>query len=481
MVAQEFESLTSLESAAHGILRIEPDGVEVLDREAVRGEFMDQLVWTAVFGGDDSRDLARWLIRHIANATGAWTASIHDLYMAAGRNEYSNITTPAINLRGMAYDLARTLFQSMKETGSAQVIFELARSEMGYTQQRPAEYASVVLGAAIREGWEGPVFIQGDHYQASLKAYGKDPEDEIAAVRNLTIEAIKAGYGNIDIDASTLVDLDQPTLKEQQAANYRNTADLTLAIREAEPKGLTVSVGGEIGEVGGTNSTVEDLDAFMEGYLEEMDRHRQKTGRELPGISKISVQTGTSHGGIVLPDGSIQEVNVSFDTLRDISAVAKAKYRLGGAVQHGASTLPEDAFQKFAEADAVEVHLATAFMNAIYDAPSFPAELTKRIHAHLDANNADERKDGQTDAQFYYTARKKALGPFKRELWTLDDAVKGEILETLKGKFTSVMHELGVAGQADLVTRYVTREDVPIERGAGVEQLTSVDLGDEGE
>jgi len=481
MVKHEFGTVAELEAAADGILQFEPDGVAVLDRDAVRTSLIDRLAWTAVFGVDEVRDLSRWLIRHIANETGAWSASIHDLYMAAGRGDYANVTTPAINLRGMAYDLARAVFQAGTETDSGQVIFELARSEMGYTQQRPAEYASVVLAAAVREGWEGPVFIQGDHYQASQKAWATDPQAELDAVRNLTIEAIRAGYGNIDIDASTLVDLSLPTLKEQQHTNYANTALLTAAIREAEPEGVTISVGGEIGEVGKTNSTVEDLDAFMEGYTEELARLRSESDLKLPGISKISVQTGTSHGGIVLPDGSIKEVNVDFETLAELSASAKQKYGLGGAVQHGASTLPADAFDKFAAADAVEVHLATAFQNAIFDAPSFPKDLLDTIHGYLDEHHADERKDGQTDTQFYYNARKRAIGPFKREMWELAEDVKAPILEDLRGQFKQIMEELRVAGNRHIVQRHVHRVDMPVERGDGVEVLTNVDLGDEGE
>ena len=79
------------------------------------------------------------------------------------------------------------------------------------------------------------------------------------------------------------------------------------------------------------------------------------------GISKISIQTGTSHGGVVLLDGTIAKVSVDFDTLLKLSRIARKQYGMGGAVQHGASTLPEDAFSKFVEAEAVEVHLATNF------------------------------------------------------------------------------------------------------------------------
>ena len=481
MAALELVSMSELERAVDGIIRVEPEGLEVLDATAVRGDLIDRLAWTAVFGEGELREEARWIIRHVAAQTGAWTASIHDLYMAAGRNEYANVTTPAINLRSMTYDLARTVFQAAEATNAGPFIFELARSEMGYTQQRPGEYAAVVLAAAIREGWQGPVFIQGDHFQASQKAWAADSQAELNAVRELTIEAINAGYGNIDIDASTLVDLSLPTLKEQQHANYANTADLTKAIRAVEPKGLTVSVGGEIGEVGKTNSTVEDLDAFMEGYLEELDRHERATGRTLTGISKISVQTGTSHGGVVLPDGSIKEISVDFQTLADLSAAAKSKYGLGGAVQHGASTLPESAFDKFATANAVEVHLATAFQNVIYDSPYFPVELRDRIYAYLGEHHADERKDGMTDAQFHYNARKRALGPFKREIWSLSEEARAGITDELRGRFALIMNELGVSNRRDLIDRFVTRVDVPITRADANGRFASVDLGEEGE
>jgi len=217
----------------------------------------------------------------------------------------------------------------------------------------------------------------------------------------------------------------------------------------------------------------------MEGYLEELARREAASGAPITGISKISVQTGTSHGGVVLPDGTIQEVSVDFGTLAELSAAAKAKYGIGGAVQHGASTLPESAFGQFAAANAIEVHLATAFQSAIYDHPLFPKALLDRVHAYLDQHHADERKAGETDAQFYYNARKRALGPFKRDLWTLPD--KTAILDDLRPRFVLIMNELGVAGRGDLVDRHVKRVDFPIYREDASTEGASVDLGKEGE
>jgi fructose/tagatose bisphosphate aldolase len=462
MTTHIFSDVTALIAGLDGAVTIEGHSVGITDAGAVRETLIEKLVWSAVFGEPDVRTASRWLIRQVALASGAWPASIHELYMAGGRNEYANVTTPAINLRGMTFDLARTVFRAAQATQSMQVIFELARSEIGYTEQRPGEYAAVVLAAAVREGWSGPVFIQGDHYQASLKAYAQDPDKEITAIAELAAEAIAAGYGNIDIDASTLVDLDFPTLREQQEANYRNTAELTQRIRAIEPEGFPISIGAEIGEVGKNNSTVADLDAFMEGYSEELERRRARTGEEIVGISKISVQTGTSHGGVVLPDGTIEDVAVDFDTLGLLSDAARSKYAIGGAVQHGASTLPETAFGRFAAANAVEVHLATAFQNIVYDSAAFPADLLADIYAHLAANHGDERKADQTDAQFYYTTRKRGFGPFKRQLWSLPEETRTAITGELQPRFELIMRELRVAGQAELVERFVPRMDVDV-------------------
>lgn len=456
MSGQIHDNVQSLIGKLDGVVRIEGDGVEVTDAAALRSGLIDDLAWTATFGSGDAQEVARWLIRVIAPVVGAYPASIHDLYMAAARGEYHNVTTPAINVRGDTVEFAGAIFKAAQATDTKQVLFELAKSENGYTQQSPAEFATSILAAAIKFGWEGPVMIQGDHFQANAKKYAADPKAEIDAVRKHALEAIAAGYGNIDIDSSTLVDLSHESLLDQQRLNYVHTAELTAAIREHEPEGMTISIGGEIGEVGKTNSTVEELDAFMEGYQQELAKYG-----DMPGISKISVQTGTEHGGTVLPDGTIADVAVDFETLGKLSEAAK-KYGMGGAVQHGASTLPEEAFGKFAQADAVEVHLATAYQNAYFDSEHFPSELREKIYAHLAEHNADERKEGQTDAQFYYTTRKKAFGPFKRELWSLPQETKDAIYAELQPRFELVMRELGVAGRSDLVDKHVKRVDVPV-------------------
>ena len=265
-------------------------------------------------------------ITDIAYKKGIYPSSIHQFYMARGRSEFNGFTVPAINLRALTYELARAIFRVAIKNNAGAFIFEIAKSEMGYTNQPPVEFAAVILAAAVREGFSGAVFIQGDHFQANPKKFKEDPAKEIEGLKALIREAIEAGFYNIDIDTSTLVDLSKADIKKQQFNNYDVSVRLTQFIRQIQPRRVEVSVGGEIGEVGSRNSTVEDLRAFMQGYKERLRKGRT-------GLSKISVQTGTSHGGVVLPDGSVAQVKLDFNTLKTLSEISKKEYGLAGAVQ----------------------------------------------------------------------------------------------------------------------------------------------------
>ncbi len=432
----------------------------VVNKEKKIPEKIDGLIHEAVFGDAESKTAARWIIWETAQALGIRPASIHEFYMAIGRGDVAGrFTVPAINLRMLAFDSARAVFRAARKLDVGALVFEIARSEIGYTDQRPAEYATAVLAAAIREGFRGPVFIQGDHFQASAAKFASAPEAEVKTIRDLILEAIAAGFYNIDIDTSTLVDLSKPTLDEQQRLNYGLCADFTKFIREHEPKGITISVGGEIGEVGQKNSTPEDLDAFMKGF-------NAKRG-DITGISKISIQTGTSHGGVVLPDGTLAQVAIDFEALKILGQKARKEFGLGGAVQHGASTLPETAFHKFVEAGTCEVHLATAFQNLIMEHEAIPESLRQEMHEWVKVNAAGERKPKDTDAQFFYRSRKKAVGPFKKQFWSLPDGAREEISASLQKMFSFLFEQLNAAGTTDTVKKLIKAPEIHLPLPAG--------------
>lgn len=432
-----------------------------IERKALTsGSLVDDLIYTSVFSTNEgTKKRARALIHQLSRRAGAVSMSIQSLYDAVGRGEIQEkFTVPAHNIRGLTYDVARALFRSAMARDVGAFIFEIARSEIGYTEQRPAEYAACVLAAALREGFQGPVFLQGDHFQASAKKWKTDRDAEIRSIEALIDEAMAAEFYNIDIDTSTLVDLSFSSVREQQAENYEAAAHFSRYIRQRQL--VDISIGGEIGEVGKNNSTPQEFRAFMSGYLEKL-----RDG--FTGISKISIQTGTSHGGVPMADGTIAKANIDFNALREISAIARREYRIGGAVQHGASTLPEEVFDQFPKNDTLEIHLATGFQNMILDNPSFPKEMKEEIGAFCVKHGADERKEGESEEQFLYKTRKKAFGPFKRAMWEMPSNSKQPIIAELERKFAFLFEKLAVVGTKEIVGKYVDISDTTLPTYAG--------------
>jgi hypothetical protein len=374
---------------------------------------------------------------------------VAELYLARGRGAVPrNFTVPAFNLRGLTYQTAQAAFRAAQKLNVGLFIFELARSEMVYTAQPPAIYASNILAAAVKSNWNRPVFIQGDHFQTKALEPGKAKPGEIETLKALILEAITAGFYNLDIDTSTLVNLAPKNIYEQQRANFEAASELANFVRQHQPDNVTISLGGEIGEVGKSNSTPEELMAFMTGFLENFSANQI-------GLSKVAVQTGTSHGGIVGPDGKVVMANVDFKTLHQLSQLARNEFSMAGAVQHGASTLPLELFVEFPKQETAEIHLATGFQNFIFDHVSFPDHLKEKMYRWGENHLQAEKKPGQTVQQFQYESRKKLWGPFKKQLWSLEDRVINSITAGLEKKFLGYFKMLNVINSTALVEEWI--------------------------
>ena len=444
-----FNNKEEINQALQGIATQDNGNLVINNANKLRGDILDKLVLNAAINPSaEVKGLSRFIIKAAALELGIVNSSIQGLYEARGRGEIKGFTVPALNIRGLPYELCRAIFRTAIKTDAGAFIFELAKSEMNYTFQKPQELSAVILAAAIKEGYKGPVFIQGDHFQVNAKNYAQDKDKEIAGLKTLIQNGIAGGFYNIDIDTSTLVDLSKPNVVEQQRANFEVGVELTKYVRELEPTGITISVGGEIGEVGKENSNEKELRAYLDNFNELLEK--EKAGAV--GISKISIQTGTSHGGVPLPDGTVADVNLDFDTLEILSRISRESYGLAGAVQHGASTLPQNLFHKFPELETAEIHLATDFQNMTYGSSLFPNDFKEDIYTHLRKKFAAEKKEGETDEQFIYKTRKKGFGEFKSEFWNLSKEIREGIGKELESKTDFLFDKLAVKNtRADVV------------------------------
>lgn len=388
------------------------------------------------------RELAQNLIREVAEE-GVFPASIAGLFSSLGRGDIAPMTVPAFNLRGLTYDLARAIWQVALQKNAGPVIFELAPSEMSSGDQIPEEYAAMVMAAACREGYQGPVFLQGDHFHIDSPA-------AFAEMEGLCKRAVSAGFYQIDIDTADLIDPAGDSPAVVQAPNANLSARMTRFIRSIQPEGVHITIGAEVGEIGSKNTTLADLSGFMDAY-------QARLGDEIHGLDKISIQTGTRHGGIVLKDGSLDTMPLDLKLARELSRAAFQNYGISGLVQHGASTLALSQLAQLPDAGIIEVHLATQIQNIIFDHPAFPPDLLRMMKASLAPSNreaeggASHSIAAENEIQRFYHARWSAWGTFKREIWDMPEQNKKQIQETLQEWVSQLFTALRIDGKLPVV------------------------------
>ena len=99
-----------------GIVDIQKSGtIKIIDKDTLRNKKIDTLVYNAVFNKETAlKNMSRWLIRSCGNQLGVFSSSIQSLYEDMGKKQYKGFTVPAVNIRGLTYDVARSIFRAAK-------------------------------------------------------------------------------------------------------------------------------------------------------------------------------------------------------------------------------------------------------------------------------------------------------------------------------------------------------------------------------
>lgn len=391
-------------------------------------EEIDSLAYQAVFGEDKKK--AQEKIKLLAEKRGIKIASLLFFYRTIAQKKITGLTVPAINLRGLTFNLACCLFETAQDLKAGAFILELARSERGYTKQSFAEYKTLILAAALKTNFPGPIFLQVDHLQINPSRYQQSLEEEKTEVKKLALEALKADFFNFDIDASSL------SFEE----NVKVSGEIINFIQEKQEE-KNLNFGAELEEIGGEKTKVEDLGHFIKKLQENLKKPQA--------LTKIAVQTGTAHGGFVTETGELEKVQPDFELLKALGEKARS-LGLAGVVQHGASTLSDKLFSRFPEAGTLEIHLATEIQNLIFDHPVFPKSLREKIRNFVLKNYAQE---GSTEEQVFYKERKRVWGEFKKDFWEIPEEIKKPMLLSVKEKFAFWLKSLGVEETLELVEK----------------------------
>lgn len=468
------QNVTELLGNIKDTTQVTKDSVTIIDRSKFVSETVDYLAFEAALSQNpDVKSAAQRILREAALTFKLKLASINDFYMAKQEGKWANITVPAVNGRADVYHQYQQLFRVAKEKNVGALIVELARSEMRYSAQDAAEFTTISIASAIKQGYEGLIFAQGDHYQVNKEKYnkgGEDREKELKAIEALILKTMQAGMYNIDLDPSTLVDetalkqivafeteivdrylkdhpqliagLDENGIKSVRRklvdeietgkielltpgershieALYRDmhktSAEVTMRfiryIRKLEkelgfPEGFHVSIGIEERHIDNPEhknnpSTVLGSVALMQIVLDTAQREG------LTGPSKISLQTGTMHGV-----GGKVDFGIYQRHLEHWKRIGVAVF-----VQHGASTLEKQDFDKMREGDVGEVHLATEYQKIELD-------VTSRLLPKL----------GEDMARYLYEMMKKdaKMGAKFGPMWELASGNPKPAIDTIK-------------------------------------------------
>jgi hypothetical protein len=436
-----FRTAIDIESTLRGVVEIKGNEVEVVDADRLREACIDRLVYNAIFHeSEEFRYFLQWLIREVAAKLVVYPTSIQGLHEAAVLGVAPVFTAPALSLHALSYDVARACFRAARETGAGAFIFGYTDEVAGYGFQPPAEYATCILAAAIREGYQRAVFLQSDNIRIGRASYQVSRDDEIDRLKERIEEAITAGFFNIDLDTSSLADFSHPSFPEQHQQSGRECAELVAFIREIEPEELSVDIGAEIKAMGDGNLTADQFRAFMESFYVQLN---------LPGgkkdLSKIVVLVG--------------EADVDLNLVRDLGEIARREYGLSLAVRSGITPIPETLFPQFPGNNVSELHLVAPFEDLIFDHEAFPVELKKDIYRWIDSEWPGERQAGVSGEAFYRATRKRALLPFKRALWDLPQELRDQMMADVQAKVVSYFDMLRVSNTTGLV-----RDAVDIEK-----------------
>lgn len=401
----------------------------------------------SVSDNPDVKQAAIRAINEIADQLKIIAGSNTAFYDEKAEGKHQFFTVPAVNSRMVTFHTIRAAVKVADALQLPHIVFELALSEVGYTAQQKDEYAALVKAAYISLGITNrEIYLQADHYQFDPKKYAEDSTKEMQRIKDAVVKALENGVYNIDIDASKFETADsKKSDRDNQAENARLTAEIFHFIRQYEREHqlpCVVSIGGEVGEVGGENTKYRQVNA----YLELLHEHAQELGSgNEKGLSKISINVGSAHGGLRGPDGRpLDTVPLDFTAHHDLYMLGKDPMNPGKhvlPVQHGASTLPKNYFPLFPAMHVAEIHLATGFQDVVWDTiEKEDSALFQKMKSLVLEKLGDKVAKHETEAIGLVKERKNITQYVKRDL-LLSHAIPA-IESALEKEFTTIFHSL---------------------------------------
>jgi hypothetical protein len=439
-----FHSATGLEGLLRDCLEVRDNGVKIIDAHRLREERIDALVYNAMFQPSERvRYFLSWLIRQVAAGNAIYPASLQGLYTAAARGQTPTLTLPAISLRVMTYAGGRAAFRAARETGAGALAFNLDAAAK--PAQSPLDYATCLLAAALREGYEGPLFLQANFLHERPMADEPAHSDELERLKELVEEALNEAFFNLELDATRMENLTLPDLSAQEQACYADCAELASFVRQTEPGGVGSAIGIQFNSRGDPEHRVQRLRAFMTGFETEFT---SRAGH-VPGISKFNLNI---------------RGKVDLDIAADFAEVARREYWLPTSVSMDSAAMPDDVIEAVADLPFVGAHLGSRLEDRILDHLAFPGQLRQAMQHWIDTTYGEAHQPGEGDEDFYRAMRPLAYEQFKREMWDLPRQTQEAIMADLQTGLVEDIKRLKVEDSIHLAIDTVNIQQTELPR-----------------
>lgn len=428
-----FRGAGQLTGVLERAVEIHGNRVEVLDADRLRTHTVEPLLYNSLFHPSErARDVCRWILREAAAAEGIHCTSLAGLYAALARGLAPPVTVPLLRACVLPYDVARAVLRAARDHASEALAFAFGPEDASDTGLSVLDYASCVLAAALRERHGGPIFLRFGPLRVRSAAFALDAGAELSRLETLASDAVEAGFLNVHVDGSRLVDPGASTPLDKVALAAAVSGRLGAHVRGVRPRGGDVCLVSGIGDPGGREAVVDAARAFLDAF--EVALHT-RAGR-VPGLSALSLRHSTE-GPYELP------VDPDLDLLREAGEVVSHDYRIGGTSIGDVTPLEQGRLSTLPPARVREAELSLALQDAVLDHPAFPLHIRDELHRRVDTQLRAERRPGEDAGDFRRRNRRRLLAPFLRELFDLDAAARDAIAGDLRTRAGGWIAQLG--------------------------------------
>ena len=223
-------------------------------------------------------------------------------------------------------------------------------------------------------------------------------------MKQLALEAVTAGFYNIDVDTSTLVDLSKPDLASQQRLNYETCVDIAQVQFASSSRRASRSRSAARSARSALRTARSK--SCARSWTASTARSPNGARRAPTGSRRSACSPGRRTAASYFPMARSRTSQLDLNTLARLSKDARERVRAGGSRAARSVDAPGLRVPQLPHTETAEIHLATNFQNMLFD--HLPGALRQEIYEWLRENAKTSESHRHRGAVLLQDAQKGA-------------------------------------------------------------------------